>query len=62
MFSKLYKELYHQRWFRDTCLKNHLRFMRNHPRLYPEKEYTLDKVFGVPPVRSWLSARRKGLL
>ena len=46
MFSKTYKALDYQRWFRQTCETNHWQVMRVNPHLYPEKQPVLDRVFG----------------
>ena len=46
MFSKLYKELYYQRWFRQLCLTTSWHTMRNNPAVWHEKQNALDKVFG----------------
>ena len=62
MFSKVYKALYHQAWFRQLCLTSSWRTMRNNPSLWEEKQNALDRVFGLPPKRSWLASRRKGLI
>ena len=52
MFSSVYKSLYYQRWFRDSCLKARIKTMRKNPFLYPEKQSFLDRIFGKRPVRS----------
>jgi hypothetical protein len=62
MFSKVYKALYYQAWFRQTCLMNHWQTMRNNPDWWNEKQNALDRIFGIPPKRSWLASRRKGLI
>ena len=59
MFSRLYKALYYQRWFRQACLIMHWQTMRNNPSLWEEKQNALDKIFGVPAARTWLASRRK---
>ena len=47
MFSKLYKELYYQRWFRQLCLTDKLAHDATHnPAVWHEKQNALDKVFG----------------
>ena len=46
MFSKIYKELYYQRWFRQLCMTAGWHTMRNNPAVWHEKQNALDKVFG----------------
>ena len=52
MFSKLYKALYYQQWFRQLCLTTSWRTMRQNPFLYSDKQKALDKVYGKRGVRS----------
>ena len=51
MFSRIYKELYYQRWFRHLCLVSNWRTMRNNPGVWHEKQSVLNKIFGRRGVR-----------
>ena len=46
MFSKLYKALYHERWFREMCLTGWWHTMRKNPGVWHEEQPALDKIFG----------------
>ena len=52
MFSKLYKELYYQRWFRQLCLTGSWHTMRNNPFTWNKEQTALDRIFGKRPIRS----------
>ena len=58
MFSKVYKALYYQAWFRQLCLVSFWRTMRKNPGVWHEKQNALDRIFGIPPKRSSLASRR----
>ena len=51
MFSKVYKEVYYQVWFRQRCLISSWRTMRNNPGIWHEKQSALNKIFGKRGVR-----------
>lgn len=46
MFSKLYKALYYQRWFRQLCLVGFWHTMRQNPAVWHEKQKALDRIYG----------------
>ena len=52
MFSKLYKELYYQRWFRQLCMTTGWHTMRNNPFTWNKEQTALDRIFGKRPIRS----------
>ena len=49
MFSKVYKELYYQRWFRQLCLTSFWQTMRQNPFLWQKEQKVLDRIFGGKP-------------
>lgn len=47
MFSKVYKAIYHQQWYRNMLMTGHWRTMRMNPSWYPDKQRALSRVYGV---------------
>ena len=46
MFSKVYKALYYQRWFRQACLTSHWGNILRNTNYYSEKRANVARMYG----------------